>query len=453
MTAAGHVAALAPVVERELARWSVPGIVVGVLRDGEVATRAFGVAKLTSGEVLRDDALFRVASISKVFTATLAMLLADDGLLDLDAPVARYLPDLRLADEAARRAITMHHLLSHQSGLHGDFFVDLGLGEDALARAVARFYRLRQWTAPGELWAYCNSGFHLAGRAIEVVAGQSFDQVMRERLFAPLGLERACFFAHEAIVWPHAAGHNQTRPGADEHISAPQGYPRNRLPAGGVIANAPDLLRFAAFHLGDGTAGAQRLLPAASLRAMREPQIDAGNFADAWGIGWDIRTIDGARVIAHGGSINGFQTQLTLVPEQGVAVAILTNSGRGSAAIRGIEAAALAECCGLRASPPARVALPDAELARFAGRYTQPLLEFVVTVDSGALRVAWTANDPVVGTLAMPPLTLAPLGGWAFVVTGGEQEGSRVEFIPTVDRDGEAVRFIRVGGRLADKVT
>ena len=95
------------------------------------------------------------------------------------------------------------------------------------------------------------------------------------------------------------------------------------------------------------------MLSAAAAQAMRTPQIKAANFADQWGIGWDIRDFGGTRVISHGGSINGFQTHLTLVPAQGVAIAILTNSARGSAAVRNIEPAALEQVCGLRA-PRAR---------------------------------------------------------------------------------------------------
>jgi CubicO group peptidase (beta-lactamase class C family) len=442
--------AIAPVVEREMARWTIPGIVVGVLRDGEVETRAWGIAKLTSGEPLRDDALFRVASISKVFTATLVMMLVDAGKLDLDRPVVAYLPDLRLADEGARATITLRQLLSHQSGLWGDFFIDRGMGEDALARAVTEFHTLRQVTAPGELWAYCNSGFHLTGRVIEQVLDQPFDQAMREQVFQPLGLERTCFFAHEAIAYPHAAGHNQVQPGADEHIVAPQYYPRNRLPAGGVISNAPDLLTFAAFHMGDGTVDGAAVLSADLLRAMQEPQVQAANFADEWGIGWDMRWIGGTKVVAHGGSINGFQTQLVFVPEQRVALAMLTNSGRGSSAIRGIERAALETYCGLHHEEPARVTGPADALARFAGRYRQPSAEMTVTVADGGLRAMVAMDDPTrKETLTLPPIPLAAVGEREFVVTAGEMAGSRVDFILSAD---SRVRFVRFGGRLADRV-
>ena len=362
---------LTPVVDREMTRWSIPGIVVGVLRDGAVERVPSASPSCLTGRPCGKTAS-SAWPVSKVFTATLAMILADDGLLDIDRPIIEYLPDLPLADTTARRTLTVRMLLSHQSGLYGDFFIDMGLGEDALARAIAEFGGLRQMTAPGERWAYCNSGFHLTGRVLEVVSGQPFDVLMRERLFKPLGLERTCYFAHEAIVWPHAAGHNPVSPAADEHIVAPQGYPRNRLPAGGVVTNAPELLRFAALHLGDGAVDGTRVLSAEAARAMRTPQIKAANFADQWGIGWDIRDFGGTQVISHGGSINGFQTHLTLVPEQGVAIAILTNSARGSAAVRNIEPAALEQVCGLRAPERPRVTLSDAESARYAGRYEQP---------------------------------------------------------------------------------
>ncbi|RIK41336.1 MAG: serine hydrolase, partial [Chloroflexi bacterium] len=199
-------------VTQEMARWTVPGIVVGTLQDGDVQLQAWGVASLRTQQPMRADMLFRVASISKVFTATLAMTLVDAGLLDLDRPVSSYLPELRLADADALGSITMRHLLSHQSGLLGDYFVSYDMAEDSLERWIGQFHTLRQITRPGEVWSYCNSGFHLAGRVCEKLAGKPFDAAMRERVFQPLGLERTGFFAHEMIVWPHAVGHNQVAP-------------------------------------------------------------------------------------------------------------------------------------------------------------------------------------------------------------------------------------------------
>lgn len=438
-------------VREEMARWTVPGIVVGVLHDGAVELRAWGVASLRTAQPMREDMLFRVASISKVFTATLAMTLVDAGLLDLDRPVSAYLPELRLADAEALGTISMRHLLSHQSGLLGDYFVSYDLGEDALARWIGEFHTLRQITRPGETWAYCNSGFHLAGRVCEALAGRPFDVAMRERVFTPLGLERTGFFAHEMIVWPHAVGHNLVAPTSDEHIVAPQYYPRNRLPAGGVVSNAAELLSFARFHMGDGTVNGTPVLSAGALAAMRKPQTRAANFADAWGIGWDLREISGYTVIAHGGSINGYQTQLTAVPAMQAAFAIMTNSARGSAAVRPIEAALLQEYCGLRAPEPAVVPLSAEILARYAGRYTQQFASIDITVEGAGLSAVTTITDPVFGPPdPWPPVRLEPISEREFLVVDGASAGSRVDFINNPDG---SVRFIRMGGRLGERVT
>ncbi|HET9172099.1 MAG TPA: serine hydrolase domain-containing protein, partial [Actinospica sp.] len=290
-------------VHAAMEHWSVPGIAVGILRRGDVERRAYGVTSRETDQPVTPDTLFQIGSISKVFTATLAMMLVDDGKLDLDTPVSTYLPDLKLADAEALRAITLRHLFSHTSGLEGDRFTDYGLGDDALAKAIAEFDTLRQLTRPGELWTYCNSGFYLAGRVIERVTGEVFEQILRERLFAPLGLERSFLFAHEAIVYPVAIGHAPKEPGAaDQEIVRAYPLPRNVNPAGGVISTVGDLLKFAAFHLAGGTAGGKQVLSSDAVDAMQQPQTVAGNFAEHYGLGWALHTVGGERVIGHGGT-------------------------------------------------------------------------------------------------------------------------------------------------------
>ena len=438
------------VVRQEMAQWTVPGVAVGILQDGQRETHAWGVTSIGTRYPLLPESVFRVASISKLFTATLAMTLVDEGALDLDRPVVEYLPELELADAEARRTIAVRHLLSHQSGLWGDFSEDHGLGEDALSRAVARFGTVRQITRPGELWAYCNVGFHLTGAVIQRVAGMPFETAMRERVFAPLGLKRTGFFAHEAIVHSAAVGHEQVAPGADEHKIAGQYYPRNRNPAGGVISCVDDLLSFAAMYLNGGSAEHGRVLSAAAIREMWTPQIKAGNFADAYGVGFALVTTDGVQTVGHGGSINGYQSHLAIVPDRGVAVVTLTNSARGSSAIRGIERAILAERCGLRHSNPPIANLSVDELARYAGQYRQPNTEITVSVDGPGLQVMVQAVDPGSGERTpYPGLSLRPLGEDRFIVTAGESQDGKIEFIPGA---GGHPRFMRFGGRFADRV-
>jgi len=436
-------------VYRELGRFTVPGAAVGLLRQGETDLRAYGMANLETKQPVSPQTLFQIGSISKVFTTTLVMQLVDEGKLDLDAPVATSLPDLKLADEAARRGVAMRHLLSHTSGIEGDRFDDYGWGDDALTKAVAEFHTLGQVSSPGELWSYCNSGFNLAGAVVERLRQQTFEAAMRERVFQPLGLERSFFFAHEAIAYPVAVGHSQ-EPEQAPTVARHYPLPRAVNAAGGIIGTVGDLLRFAACHLADGELAGERVLRDAPARAMREPQTTAANFADAYGLGWALRRAGERWVVGHGGSTNGFQAQLTLVPDRGFALAILTNGARGASAIRGIERWALEEYCDLALDERPPIALDADRLARFAGEYRQPHADVVVTPEEGGLRLVVTTKSPLTNKeTTLPAMTLVPTGEQEFVVVGGDSDGARVDFLP--DGDGAPGR-IRLGGRLADRV-
>jgi CubicO group peptidase (beta-lactamase class C family) len=436
------------VVRQAMAEWHIPGVTVAILHDGEVETHGYGVISLESNYPAHPDTLFQVGSNSKVFTATLVRRLVEAGLLDLDTPIGTYLPDLVLADPQAVETITLRHLLSHTSGLEGDRFEDTGQGDDALARYVAGAGDWAQVTAPGELWSYGSSGFGIAGRIIEVVTGTGFEAAMQERVFAPLGLERSFYFAHEAIVYSAAAGHNQL-PGEDApQVARPYRIPRFGNPAGGIIASAGDLLAFLRFHMGDGEVNGERVLTPESIRAMQEPQATIDD-EQAWGIGWSLRTVAGARVIGHGGGTNGNISQMLAVPDQRFGLAILTNGNRGGKVNEAVEKWALARYCGLREREPEHVALSPAQLARLTGTYAQRMQTATVALRDGALTMTVAANDPVSGeTIAYPPIPLAPLGEWEVIATGGDWAGSRVQFIP--GEDGRP-RFARLGGRLAPR--
>lgn len=430
-------------------RWTVPGITVGILQNGKIETYGYGVTSIETEYPIRPDTLLQIGSISKVFTAMLVMRLVEAGKLDLDTPVVEYVPELKLADETAQQTITLRHLLAHTSGLEGDRFDDYGLGDDALAKAIAEFHTLRQYTAPGELWSYCNSGFYLAGRVIEKVLDTTFEAAMKEYVFDPLGLENSFFFAHEAIAYPVAVGHVEKEPDSDELMVA-RAYPLPRCvaAAGGIISNVDNLLRFAAFHMGDGTVDGTQILSPASIAQMQEPQTKAGNFAEAYGIGWALDTIDGVRIVSHGGSTNGFQAQLVLVPERQFAIAILTNSDRGASAHREIQRWALKHYLGLEKPEPERITLSDEALAKFAGRYQQQHGHTVLTVVDGQLRAEITVRG-VLGEKkekTLPPIHMAPISEHEFVIVEEKYMGMRVEFI--MDESGEKPRFMRFGGRL-----
>lgn len=448
-----------------MARWGVPGIAVGVLQDGELLTEGYGVESIETGLPLRPESLFRVGSVSKPFTATLVMTLVDDGLIELDRPVVHYYPDLRLADPEARETITMRHLLSHQSGLTCEIDVPLasyGTGDDALFRLVEDFPRLRQWYRPGELWAYSNSSFWLAGAVVAKVLGVPFEDAMRDRVFQPLGMGRSCFFAHEAIFYPAALGHWQVRPGSTEHrVARPYLFPRSRVPSGGVVSNTAELLEFAALHMTGGSLGQVRVLSAEAVEEMQMIQtaettpLDQG---DGWlletakqGVGWWMGEIEGRRIIGHGGTFGGFEADLEVLPDLGVALAILTNSGGlGHVSIRNIRAWLLDECCGVRYQDPTPIAHSGGPFAGYAGRYLQPDTGMVLTVSEAkeGLRGVVTHEYGTPDAFDELPVLYRPISDHAFVVRDdSERAGYSLVVIP--DGTGKP-RFVRFHGYIAE---
>ena len=440
-------------IREEMAIWDVPGLSLGILQDGVAETAGFGVASRETGYPVRPDTLFQIGSITKLFTATLVMRLVDEGRLALDVPVVEYLPALRLADAEARERITLRHLLTHTSGLEGDHFNFVGprygFGNDAIWREVADFPVLRQMTRPGELWAYCNAGFHLAGAIVARVTGQTYEAAMRERVFEPLGLARTFLFAHEAIVYPVAVGHNQL-PGGRPSVARVYPRPRSCHAAGAIISTAGDLLTFAAFHMAGGAVDGRQILSREVVAAMQRPQTAAGNFAEHYGIGWALHTVGGERAIGHGGSTNGFQAQLQVVPSRGFAIAVLTNSNRGSAAARAIVDGVIGERLGLHEEDRPTYPCEAVELASLAGRYRRPRIDVDVTAEGGRLVVVVTSDGPDgSGPVRNPPVHLRPIGPREFMIEDGEAAGGRVDFL---DGPPAGRSLIRLGGRLAERV-
>jgi dipeptidyl aminopeptidase/acylaminoacyl peptidase/CubicO group peptidase (beta-lactamase class C family) len=311
----------------------VPGAQLGILRLGdEPVVASTGVLNKATGVEVTDDSVFQIGSISKVWTATVAVQLADEGKLDLDAPIVTVLPELQLADPDVTQRVTMRHLLTHTSGIDGDVFTDTGRGDDCLELYVDRLAEAGQNHPLGATFSYCNAGFVLAGRVIEKITGQVWDATMRERLFAPLGLTHTLTLPEEALLLRAAVGH--LAEGDEEpHPTQVWGMPRALGPAGTISASAGDVLAFAQMHLAEGAApDGTRVLDGASARAMTEHQIDLPDpytLGDSWGVGWIRFLWGGRRVIGHDGTTLGQAAFLRILPDRELAVTLLTNGGNG----------------------------------------------------------------------------------------------------------------------------
>ena len=392
-------------------RWSVPGIAVGLLYDRETVFAADGVGELGGELRVTPETAFRIASITKPFTATLALSLAQDGLLALDEPPA-----------GSRVEATIRQLLSHQGGLACEWppaLAELGKGDDGLQR-IAEEEPPRLPVGPGELFSYCNVGFWLVGAAVARASELTFQAAMGARVLEPLELEATDFEPRQAT-----RGHEQAEPGSDEHVVVDHPYPQTRTPSGGLWSNVQDLLRFAAHHL-----GGPGPLSRESIQEMRQPQIAAPG--GSYGLGWFLRQSGGRRIVEHPGSVAGFESLLLLVPDERFGLAALSNSSRGSAAIRD-----LLDRLGLGSTGPDFTMEPE-KLAAFGGNYSGDGIEVEVAPEDGRLSVAVTVLDPLSGeSVAYPPVLARPVAEREFEVVDAEWRGERLTF----PRDG----FVCVG--------
>lgn len=371
-----------------LAEHQVPGTAVGVLFGGEVIDHAAGVLSKATEVPATADTVFQIGSITKVWTTTLVMQLVDEGKVDLDKPLRDYLPEFVIGDEAAAAVITIRQLLSHTSGFEGDIFNETGKGDDAIEKFVATLAEVSQLFPPGEMFSYNNAAFAILGRLIEVLRGKPFDTVLREHLFTPLGLTHAATDPYEAILHRAAVGHIRPAPDA-EPVPAPiWAMTRGMAPAGAMLAMRPrDLLAFAKLHLDSGTAAdGTPVLSPASVKAMQEQQVKLpklGMMGDSWGLGWELFDWDGTTVIGHDGGTIGQNAFLRVVPEHGLAVAVLTNGGDTIELYKTVMSHVVKELAGLDLpalpTPPATPVPINAE--RFLGTYSCEVVDVTVRQD------------------------------------------------------------------------
>lgn len=369
-------AELSAMIEEWMATLDVPGVAVGVIDGDQQFTAGFGVTNVNHPLAVDANTLFQMGSVGKTYTATAIMRLVEDGLIDLDAPVRTYLPEFQVAEEEVAAAVTVRQLLNHSAGWFGDVFTDTGTGDDALARYVELLAEAPQISPLGEHFSYNNASFVIAGRLIEEVTGQTYLAALTGLVLEPLGLTRTFLYPEQIMTQAFTAGHTGTEGGfaGDLIVAEPWFVPRALTPAGGHITSLNDLLRFARFHLGDGAnADGEVVLQSESMAAFRTPTNHAGPLGDVIidGIAaaWMIRDIDGALVQQHGGSTNGQEALLVLVPDQQFALALLTNATAGVALNAVISGWVLDRYLGLAAPELTPIDTAGLDLSQYAGTY------------------------------------------------------------------------------------
>jgi CubicO group peptidase (beta-lactamase class C family) len=451
---------LSEFVQETAARFGIPGAAAGVWADGRELYACHGVTSVDNPLPVDRDTLYLLGSVTKTYTATTLLRLVADGRVELDAPVRRYVPELRLKDERAAAQVTVLNLLNHTAGLDWGITVDTGEGDDALAGYVARMAGLNLVARPGERASYSQAGYNLAGRIIEKVTGWTYERAVASLVFEPLGLQHSFFARDDVMTRRFVVGHNR---GEDGTLSIARLWRRSRgdNPGGGIASSAADQLRWARFHLGDGRApSGERVLPAELLHRMRQPTVAlrASTLGDAIGIGWFLREVGGVGTVGHGGSANGQFAELLLVPERDFAVVALSNAGPdGTNCNQTIVRWALQTWLQVTDRDPEPLPYDPARARELAGSYEIDAMTVTIGTDGTRLRlevrikpeIRAAADKPLPPDIEPSELGLLPGDADEYVITSGALKGQRGYF--TRDETG-AVVGVDLAGRFARRV-
>ena len=333
---------------RAMTAFDVPGMAIGVVKDGAVVyARGHGVRELGRDGAIDTDTLFKIASNSKAFTAAALAILVDEGRIAWNGPVSDYIPEFRMSDPWVTAHLSVVDLLSHRAGLvpHAG---DLMLWPDPnLFSRRDVIHGLRYFPLVSDFrdsYNYDNVLYIVAGEIVPRVTGQPFEAFVDERIMRPLGMDR-CFMGEI----PEAERHNLAAPHGDIdgemtviERSRINGQPSLYAAAGGVVCSLDDMLAWVRLQLGRGTSpdGVQ-VFSAARSREMWSPENSWGvsprNYEwhrthfNGYGLGWRLSDVHGFREVSHTGSLAGMRAWTLMLPELELGIVVLSNGSSSSA--------------------------------------------------------------------------------------------------------------------------
>ena len=420
---------LTELAQETAAEFGIAGAQASMLHRGTMSQGVAGVANVETGVPVTSDTLFQIGSTTKILNAALVMGLVDEGRIGLDAPVVGQLPGFALSDQQAQAMVTPRHLISMSSGIDNGPYTDYGRGDDALTSYVCGLAELPQIFIPGDGYGYSNASTCVAGRLVEHVTGQTWDDALRTRLLEPTGLLGSASLAEEIMTRRFAVGHAVDGAGNPALLDR-WSLPRSQGPAGGTLCStATDLVRFAHLFLHGGVShdGTQVLAPHV-VEAMQgyEVAVPPTLLAEWWGLGPYGKVWDGVEIVGHSGTNLSGSSHLLWVVEHDIAIATTVNTPEFgypfAARIFGelFRAAAGIEVPGTP-NPPEGV---DVDTARLVGTYSMHGLTLTVSALNGGLSIAGLSDLPTT-VREITPSALVPLTPSTFLPTNPAIDGRR----------------------------
>jgi CubicO group peptidase (beta-lactamase class C family) len=366
-------------VQDQMQEMRMPGVALGIVKGDEIVhLEGFGDAH-DSGREVTPQTPFKIGSTSKSFTALAIMELVEDGKVELDAPVQRYIPWFRAADSDASARITVRHLLSQTSGIPtvaGVAYAYKGdSSKDALEKEVRATSDVELTHPPGKVWQYSNRNYTTLGLIVQMVSGESYEQYVKRHILAPLGMNNSFMFLPEAERHGLATGHQFWfgRPFPGGGLA----YNRAMTPTGLMTSDAQDMSRYLIAQLNGGRYEGAQILSAEGVAEMHRGAADTGQPDVSYAMGWIDAETNGVPIVWHNGDTGDFHTTMILVPESKWGVVVLMNGSNDlrEGSMDTIADGVVARLVGVEPPPP-------------PGLSQEPfLITFLVIVAVGVLQV------------------------------------------------------------------
>jgi CubicO group peptidase (beta-lactamase class C family) len=434
-------------IRGQLAYRNLPGLAVGVVCDQQLVwAQGFGFADVDKKLPMTPATKFRMASHSKLFTATAIMQLRDAGKIHLDDAVSTYLPWFHIGPASADDpAITIEELLTHSAGLPreaGPHWSELSFPD---AEGVREFVKTHQSPFSPEIrWKYSNLGYTIAGMVVEAVSGEQWAAYVWNHIFNPLGMTASSV---DRDVEGLATGYGVRMPDGTR-AKMPFVDARAMAPATGITSNVEDMAKFVSLQFRQGKVGGSQILSAGALRQMHRVRVLDNNWQGGNAIGFAVLREGEKIYVGHGGSYFGYKTQTYMQMEPKVGVIVLTNADDSNPSDLALHLMqSVGEAVAKASHVPAPVVAWDSSWSRFAGTYRSPAGGEVEVVEMNRRFVTFNASAPY----PEHPTRLEPIGNGQFrmeAATGGGPVGEIVRF---VEENGKVVRMY-TGSSFADRV-
>jgi D-alanyl-D-alanine carboxypeptidase len=431
----------------QIAYRNLPGVAVGVVYDQQLVwAKGFGYADVDLRTPMTPATLFRMASHSKLFTATAVMQLRDAGKIHLDDTVSTYLPWFRIQPASTDDpGITIEELLTHSAGLPreaGAHWTEMSFPD---AAGIQSFIKEHAAAYPPEIrWKYSNLGFTIAGMLVETISGERWADYVQHHIFDPLGMASSSVDKRLAGL---ATGYGKRMPDGSR-AKMPFVDARAMAPATGITSNVEDMARFVSLQFRQGQPGGSQILSTGALRLMHRVRMLENNWQSGNAIGFAVRREHDKTYVGHGGSYFGYKTQTYMQMEPKVGVIVLTNeddSNPAEIALHLMES--VGEAVAKAGAVPAKTVPWDPSWNRFAGKYRSRIGGEVEVIE---MNKALVTIDPS-GPFPENPTRLVPLGNGLFRLeanTGGGPVGETVRF---AEENGKVTRMY-TGGSYAERV-